>query len=76
MRNKKLVFSLSNRDNFIKLKYSYIINIISGTSKILATFKLERKSDFRWLLEKLWNENLKGNSLSFFNMQSVLKGCT
>ena len=37
-----------------------IINGISGTSNISATFKLERKVLFGWSLEKSWSKSSRG----------------
>lgn len=53
-----------------------IINGISGTSNISATFKLERKGLFGWSLENSWSKSSKGESLSFFETDAVAKGYT
>ena len=53
-----------------------IINGISGTSNISATFKLERKGLLGWSLEKSWNKSSKSDSLSFFETDAVAKGYT
>lgn len=53
-----------------------IINGISGTSNISATFKLERKGLLGWSLENSWSKNSKGESLSFFETDAVAKGYT
>ena len=53
-----------------------IINGISGTSNISATFKLERKGVLGWSLENSWNENSKGESMSFYETDAVTKGYT
>lgn len=53
-----------------------IINGISGTSNISATFKLERKSLFGWSLENSWSKSSRGESLSFFETDAVAKGYT
>ena len=53
-----------------------IINGISGTSNISATFKLERKGLFGWSLENSWSKSSKGESLSFFETDVVAKGYT
>lgn len=51
-----------------------VINGISGTSNISATFKLERKGLLGWSLEKSWSKNSKGESLSFYETYAVTKG--
>ena len=51
-----------------------VINGISGTSSISATFKLERKGLLGWSLEKSWSKNSIGESLSFFGTNAVAKG--
>lgn len=53
-----------------------IINGISGTSKISATFKLERKGLFGWSLVNSWSKSSNGDSLSFFETDAVSKGST
>jgi len=53
-----------------------IINGISGTSKISATFKLERKGLFGWSLENSWSKSSNGESLSFYETDAVSKGST
>lgn len=53
-----------------------IINGISGTSNISATFKLERKGLLGWSLVNSWNKSSKGESLSFFETNTVAKGYT
>ena len=53
-----------------------IINGISGTSSISATFKLERKGLSGWSLENSWRKSSKGESLSFFETEAVEKGYT
>lgn len=53
-----------------------IVNGISGTSNISATFKLERKRLFGWSLEKSWSKSSRGESLSFFGTDDVAKGYT
>ena len=51
-----------------------IVNGVSGTSNISATFKLERKGLLGWSLEKSWSKNSKGESLSFYETYAVTKG--
>jgi hypothetical protein len=53
-----------------------IINGISGTSNISATFKLERKGLLGWSLENSWSTSSKGASLSFYETDAVAKGYT
>jgi hypothetical protein len=53
-----------------------IINGISGTSNITATFKLERKGLLGWSLENSWSTSSKGASLSFYETDAVAKGYT
>ena len=53
-----------------------IINRISGTSNISATFKLERKGLLGWSLVNSWSKSSKGESLSFFETNAVVKGYT
>lgn len=53
-----------------------IINGISGTSNISATFKLERKGLFGWSLLNSWSKSSRGESLSFFETDAVAKGYT
>lgn len=53
-----------------------IINGISGTSNISATFKLERKGLLGWSLVNSWSKSSKGESLSFFETNAVVKGYT
>lgn len=53
-----------------------IINGISGTSNISATFKLERKGLLGWSLENSWSKSSRGGSLSFFETDAVAKGYT
>ena len=53
-----------------------VINGISGTSNISATFKLERKVLFGWSLEKSWSKSSRGKSLSFFGTDAVAQGYT
>ena len=53
-----------------------IINGVSGTSNISATFKLERKKLFGWSLENSWSKSSRGTSLSFFETDAVAKGNT
>ena len=53
-----------------------IINGISGTSNISATFKLERKGLFGWSLENSWSKGSKGASLSLYETDTVAKGYT
>lgn len=52
------------------------IRALSGTSKITAIFKLERKSSSGWVLEKSWGESSTTKSLSFFETDSVSSGYT
>jgi hypothetical protein len=53
-----------------------VINGISGTSNISATFKLERKGLLGWSLENSWSKKSKGESLSFYETDAVAKGYT
>ncbi|WP_313755939.1 hypothetical protein [Tissierella sp.] len=53
-----------------------IINGISGTSSISATFKLERKGLSGWSPENSWKKSSKGDSLSFYETDAVAKGYT
>ncbi|OPZ92184.1 MAG: hypothetical protein BWY74_01705 [Firmicutes bacterium ADurb.Bin419] len=53
-----------------------IINGISGTSNITATFKLERKGLLGWSLENSWSKSSRGESLSFYETDAVAKGYT
>ena len=53
-----------------------LINGVSGTSNISATFKLERKKLFGWSLENSWSKNSAGESLSFYETDAVTKGYT
>lgn len=53
-----------------------VINGISGTSNISATFKLERKGLLGWSLENSWSTSSKGTSLSFYETDAVAKGYT
>ena len=53
-----------------------IINGISGTSNISATFKLERKESLGWSLENSWSTSSKGATLSFYKTDAVAKGYT
>lgn len=53
-----------------------IINGISGTSNISATFKLERKGLLGWSQENSWSTSSKGASLSFYETDAVAKGYT
>lgn len=55
---------------------SGIIRALSGTSKISATFKLERKISSGWALEKSWSKSSSTNSLSFFETDAVSSGYT
>ena len=57
-----------------KAECAGIINGISGTSNISATFKLERKGLLGWSLENSWSKSSKGESLSFFETEAVKKG--
>lgn len=52
------------------------IRALSGTTKISATFKLERKISSGWLLEKSWSKSSSTNSLSFFETDTVSSGYT
>lgn len=53
-----------------------IIDALSGTTKITATFTLERKTASRWSLEKSWSQSSSTNSLSFFGTDAVSSGYT
>lgn len=55
---------------------SGIIRALSGTSKISATFKLERKNASGWTLVKSWSKSSSTNSLSFFETDAVTSGFT
>ncbi len=50
------------------------IRALSDTTKISATFKLERKTSSGWTLEKSWSQSSSTNSLSFFNTHAVSSG--
>ncbi|MDF2486139.1 MAG: hypothetical protein K0R46_2307 [Herbinix sp.] len=52
------------------------IRALSGTTKISATFKLERKISSGWALEKSWGQSSSTDSLSFFGTDAVLPGYT
>ena len=52
------------------------IRTLSGTTKISATFKLERKSGTSWILEKSWSQSSSTDSLSFFGTDAVSAGYT
>lgn len=52
------------------------IRALSGTTKISAIFKLERKSGTSWILEKSWSQSSSTNSLSFFGTDAVVAGYT
>ncbi len=52
------------------------IRALSGTTKISATFKLERKTSSGWTLEKSWSRSSSTNSLSFFETYAVRSGNT
>jgi len=52
------------------------IRALSGTTKISATFTLERKSGTTWILEKSWSRSSSTNSLSFFGTDAVMAGFT
>jgi|CZCB01.1.fsa_nt_gi hypothetical protein len=52
------------------------IRALSGTTKISATFTLERKSGTTWILEKSWSRSSNTNSLSFFGTDAVMAGFT
>lgn len=58
-----------------KAECSTLINGVSGTSNITATFRLERRGLFGWSLVSSWNKTSKGGSLTFFGTASVSK-CT
>lgn len=55
---------------------SGIIRALSGTTKISAIFKLERKSGTSWVLEKSWSQSSSTNILSFFGTDAVVAGYT
>lgn len=52
------------------------IRAVSGTTKISATFTLERKSGTNWVLEKSWRQSSSTDSLSFFETDAVAAGYT
>lgn len=53
-----------------------IIGALSGTTKISAVFKLERKTVSGWSLERSWVQSSSTNSLSFFGTDAVSSGYT
>lgn len=57
-----------------KAECSALINGVSGTSNISATFRLERKGLFGWSLVNSWNRTSRGGSLTFFETVNVSKG--
>lgn len=52
------------------------IRALSGSTKISATFKLERKISSGWAFEKSWSQSSSTNSLSFFGTDAVSSGYT
>jgi hypothetical protein len=52
------------------------IRALSGTTKISAVFKLERKTGSGWSFEKSWSKSSNFSTLSFFDTYSVPKGYT
>lgn len=50
------------------------IRALSGTTRISAIFKLERKISSGWVLEKSWSQTSSTNSLSFFGKDAVSTG--
>lgn len=52
------------------------IRALSGTTKISAIFKLERKISSGWALEKSWSKSSDTSSLSFFETDAVSSGYT
>lgn len=52
------------------------IRALSGTTKISAIFKLERKTSSGWILEKSWSKSASTNSLSFYEAYGVPSGYT
>lgn len=51
-----------------------MIRALSGTTRISATFKLERKTTSGWVLERSWSKTTSTNTLSFFKTDSVSSG--
>ncbi len=52
------------------------IRALSGTTKISAVFKLERKTASGWSFEKSWSKVSSSSTLSFFGTYAVPKGYT
>lgn len=52
------------------------IRALSGTTKISAVFKLERKTSSGWPHEKSWSKSASTNSLSFYETYAVPSGYT
>lgn len=52
------------------------IRALSGTTKISATFKLERKTSTGWKFEKSWSKSVSTSTLSFYETYAVPSGYT
>lgn len=59
-----------------KANCSGLIRALSGTTKIAATFKLERKTSIGWTHVKSWIKSSSTSSLSFFETYAVSSGYT
>ena len=55
---------------------SGMIRALSGTTRINATFKLERKNSSGWAFEESWSQSSNTNSLSFYDTEAVSLGYT
>lgn len=80
---KEVVRPLWDNTNDVKLSLYFadnnaecvgMIEGVTGTSSISATFKLERKGLFGWTVENSWTKSEKGQSLSFYGTTPVAKG--
>lgn len=49
---------------------------VSGTTKISATFNLEKKTSLGWMLEKTWSKSSSTDTLLFFGTYPVSAGYT
>lgn len=80
---KEVVKPLWDNTNDVKLSLYFtdnnaecvgMIEGVTGTSSISATFKLERKGLFGWTVENSWTKSEKGQFLSFYGTTPVAKG--
>lgn len=55
---------------------SGLIRALSGTTKISATFKLERRTSSGWTHVKSWSKSSSTSSLSFYETYAVSSGHT